>query len=335
MTEATSRRRLLRVAGMFGLSATLPAPALAQSAYPGSRPIRIVVPFPPGNTSDLVSRLVAEEVQQRFGTQVVVENRAGASGLLGVQTVSGARPDGLTLLVTTQSPIVVNPPLMRNPPYDPQRALDPVALFARTGFVLVASPDFPAATMAEAAAVLRAAPGRYSAANAGQGTMSHLAMELLGLSLGTRAESVPYRGSAAALVDLTAGRVQLMIDGFNSALPLTRDGRAKALAVVARERSPLAPELPSTRESGVSELAELEALSWTGLFGPPGTPPEVTTWWNNALRQVMSDPMIATKLAQQFVQAVPPTTPQLFAEEIASDLAKWRRVVREARIEPQ
>ncbi len=334
MMERSFSRRIL-LAGTAGLTA-LGVPGLARAqAYP-ARPVRIVVPFPPGNTSDILSRMVAEHVQARTGATIVVENRAGASGALGVQAVTSARPDGYTLLVTTQSPIVVNPPLSRNLPYDPQRDLTPMALFGRTGFVLVTAPDFPAKTVAEAVAVLRAAPpGRYSAANAGLGTLSHLAMELLSLSLGTRIESVPYRGSAAALLDLAAGRVQFMIDGFNSAVPQANAGRARALAVIARNRSPLLPEVPSVAESGVRELVELEALSWTGLFGPAGTPPEVTAWWMQALRQVMLDPEVKSKLALQFIEAVPPATPESFTQEIAADLAKWTRVVREAKIEPQ
>ncbi|MGG5809296.1 Bug family tripartite tricarboxylate transporter substrate binding protein [Falsiroseomonas sp. CW058] len=326
----TQRRALLAAVA----ATALPLPALAQ-AYP-SRPVRLVVPFPPGNTSDILARLVAEELQRRLGATLVVENRPGASGALGVQAVSGARPDGLTLLVTTQSPLVINPPLTRNLPYDPIRDLAPIALFARTGFALVVAPDFPARTMAEAAALLRAAPpGLYTAANPGLGTMSHLAMELLAHSLGARVESVPYRGSSAALLDLAAGRVQLMIDGFNSALPQAQGGRARLLGVVARQRSPLAPDAPSMAESGVAELAGLEAMSWTGLLGPAGTAPEVVAWWNAALRQVMGDPAVASKLAQTYIEAVVPGGPEPFAREIASDLAKWTGVVRDARIEPQ
>jgi tripartite-type tricarboxylate transporter receptor subunit TctC len=165
--------------------------------------------------------------------------------------------------------------------------------------------------------------------------MSHLAMALVGLALGTQVESVPYRGSAAALVDVAAGRVPLMIDGFNSAVPQVLGGHAKALAVVARQRSPLVPSVPSMAESGVPELAQIEALSWTGLLGPAGTPPEVAAWWTAALGEVMRDPAVVAKLAQTFVEAVPPTSAAAFAQEIASDLAKWTRVVGEARIERQ
>jgi tripartite-type tricarboxylate transporter receptor subunit TctC len=326
------RRALLAAAG--ALPASLALPALAQ-AYP-SRPVRVVVPFPPGNTSDILARLVAEDLQARNGVTVVVENRAGASGALGVQAVTGARPDGYTLLCTTQSPLVVNPPLTRNLPYDPIRDLTPIGVFARNGFVLCVSPNFPARTMAEAAAVLRAAPpGRFTAANPGLGTMSHLAMELLGLSLGTKIESVPYRGSAQALTDLAAGRVDLMIDGFASAVPQARGGTVRALALIQPGRSDLVPEVPGMAESGVPELATMEALSWTAMLAPANTPAEVVNWWVEALRRVMSDAGIARRLAQTFIGAFPPEAPAAFGAEIARDLAKWTRVVREARIEPQ
>ncbi|WP_270933142.1 Bug family tripartite tricarboxylate transporter substrate binding protein [Falsiroseomonas oryzae] len=326
----TTRRTLLAL----GAAAALPLPAFAQ-AYP-TRPVRVVVPFPPGNTSDILARLVAEEMQSRQGVTVVVENRAGASGALGVQAVTGARPDGYTLLVTTQSPLVVNPPLTRNLPYDPVRDLAPIGVFARNGFILVVSPNFPARTMAEAAAVLRAAPpGRFTAANPGLGTMSHLAMELLGLSLGTKIESVPYRGSAQALTDLAAGRVDLMIDGFASAVPQARGGTVRALSLIQPGRSDLVPEVPGLAESGVPELAAIEALSWTAMLGPAGTPPDIVAWWVDALRRVMSDSGVARRLAQTFIQAFPPDAPDAFGREIAADLAKWTRVVRDARIEPQ
>jgi len=324
------RRVLLAAPGL----AALPLPALAQ-AYP-SRPVRVVVPFPAGNTSDILARLVAEEMQARSGVTVVVENRAGASGALGVQAVTTARPDGYTLLCTTQSPLVVNPPLTRNLPYDPIRDLTPIGVFARNGFVLAVAPNFPARTMAEAAALLRAAPpGRYTAANPGLGTMSHLAMELLGLSLGTKIVSVPYRGSAQALTDLAAGRVDMMIDGFASAVPQTRGGTLRALSLMQPNRSELVPEIPGLAESGVPELAAIEALSWTAMLAPANTPAEIVIWWVEALRRVVSDAGVTRRLAQTFIQAFPPEAPAVFGQEIARDLAKWTRVVREARIELQ
>ena len=184
---------------LFGLAlACAGVLPLAAQPYP-SRPVRVVVSFPPGNMADLAARVLAEEAQRRLNVTLVVENRAGASGALGVQSVATARPDGYTLLVTSLSPIVVNPALIRNLPYDPQRDLAPISLLGWTGYIVSVAPDFPARTMAEAVQVLRANPGRYTAGNPGVGTLAHLTTELFSQLIGTRLESVPYRGSGAAL----------------------------------------------------------------------------------------------------------------------------------------
>lgn len=326
-----SRRTLLAVSG----SLLMQMSEVRAQTYP-ARPVQIIVPFPAGNTSDILARIIAEQVRALTGVTMVVENRAGASGAIGVRAVASAPPDGYTLMITTQSPLVVSPPLTRDLPYDPIRDVVPIALFARTRFILVTSPDFPANSVAEAVAVLRAAqPGHYSAANAGSGTLSQLAMELFASSLGTRFVAVPYRGSSAALVDLSAGRVQLMIDGLASAVPQARGGLAKAIAVIAPQRSPLVPEVPSIAEGGIPELAGLDAPSWTGLLGPAGTPPEVTTWWLNILRRIMADPAMITRLKEQYLEAVTPPEPSAFAGEIAADLARWTKVVRDARLDQQ
>jgi tripartite-type tricarboxylate transporter receptor subunit TctC len=235
----------------------------------------------------------------------------------------------LTLMVTTQSPIVVNPPLLKNPPYDPVRDLSPVALFARTGFVLVAAPSFPATTMAEAARVLRAAPpGTYSAANPGLGTMSHLAMALLGLSLGTRIESVPYRGSAPALNDTVSGTVQAMLDQLPSALGQIQGGRVRALAVTGPRRSALLPNVPTLAEIG---LAEAQATSWGAVMAPAGTPAAVVERYNALLRDILADATVKQRLAAAGADAVY-STPGELAATMRSETQKWGRVVREARI---
>lgn len=246
---------------LFGLALACAAalPALAQS-YP-TRPVRLVVPFPPGNAADLTARILAEEAQRRLNLSIVVENRAGGSGAIGVQAVTTARPDGYTLLVTSLSPVVVNPALIRNLPYDSQRDLAPVSLLGWIGYVFAVAPDFPARDMREAVAVLRANPGRYSAGNPGIGTLAHLTTELFSQMVGTRIESVPYRGSAAALLDLSTGRLGVMIDAMTSGLPQVQAGRVRGLAVVQSSRSALAPELPSMPETGVPELRELQALA--------------------------------------------------------------------------
>lgn len=315
------------------LFALVALPALAQT-YP-SRPVRMIVPFPPGNAADLSARLVAEEAGRRLNVTVVVENRAGGSGALGVTAVIQARADGHTILATSLSPIVVNPALVRNLPYDPQRDLSPVALIGWTGFLFLAAPDFPARTLPEAVAVLRAAPGRHSAGNPGIGTLAHLTTELFGQLTGARVESVPYRGSAAALLDLSTGRLGVMVDAMTSALPQVQAGRVRALAVMQSARSPLAPDIPALPEAGVPELREVQALAWTALFGPAGLPDEVTRFWNGAVNAWLADPAFVARLAAQNLEAAPPSPPARLAELVAADLARWNRVARDAGLEVQ
>ncbi len=317
---------LLAACGVAGMAAAQPYP---------SRPVRFIVPFPPGNAADLTARVLAEEAQRRLNLSVVVENRAGGSGTVGVQAVTGARPDGYTFLVTSLSPIVVNPALIRNLPYDPQRELAPVSLLGWTGYLFLAAPEFPARTLPEAIAVIRANPGRYSAGNPGVGTLAHLTTELFGLLTGARVESVPYRGSAAALLDLSTGRLGVMIDAMTSALPQVQGGRVRALAVVQPTRSALAPEVPSMVETGVAELRDFQAQAWVALFGPAGLPGEVTQYWNREMNRWLADPAFAARFASQNLEVAPPSPPERLAELVASDIAKWSRVAQDARIEMQ
>jgi tripartite-type tricarboxylate transporter receptor subunit TctC len=325
--------RVLRALGGLALACAVILPAWAQS-YP-SRPVRLVVPFPPGNAADLTARVLADEAQRRLNISVIVENRAGASGALGVQAVTSARPDGYTLLVTSLSPIVVNPALIRNLPYDPQRDLMPISLLGWTGYIFSVAPDFPARTLSEAVAVLRSQPGRYSAGNPGIGTLAHLTTELFGQLVGTRLESVPYRGSGAALLDLSTGRIAVMIDAMTSSLPQVQAGRVRGLAVVQPTRSALVPDLPSMAEVGVPELANFQALAWVALFGPVGLPEEVMGFWNREMNKWLADPAFAARFTAQNLEVAPPGGPDRLAELVRADLAKWNRVARDAKIEMQ
>lgn len=315
------------------LAAGLATPMLAraQPAYP-SRPVRIIVPFPPGNMSDLIARVLIDEMQQRHNVQVVVDNRAGATGAIGVQAVTSAPPDGHTLLLTSNSPIVVNPAVTPNLPFDVTRDLVSMALVGWTGFLIVVPPDFPANTLAEAVRLMKATPGRYIAANPGMGTAGHLNTEMFSRLTGTRLEQVPYRGSTQALLDVSTGRIQFMIDAMTSSLPQVQGGRVKALAVVARNRSPLLPDVPSMREAGVPEVADFESLAWAGIMGPAGTPPAVTLYWNRVINELLREESFRRRLAQQNVEAAPPSGPEKLADLVTNDLARWRQLVRDAHI---
>lgn len=314
------------------LAAGLATPVLARAqAYP-SRPVRIVVPFPPGNMSDLIARILIEEMQTRHNVQVVVDNRAGATGAIGVQAVTSAAPDGHTLLLTSNSPIVVNPAVTPNLPFDVTRDLVSMALIGWTGFLIVVPPDFPANNLADAVALMRAEPGRYIAANPGMGTAGHLNTEMFSRLTGTRLEQVPYRGSTQALLDISTGRVQFMIDAMTSSLPQVQGGRVKALAVVARNRTPLLPAVPSMREAGVPEVADFESLAWAGIMGPAGTPQAVTLYWNRVINELLREESFRQRLALQNVEAAPPSGPERLADLVTTDLARWRQLVRDAHI---
>jgi tripartite-type tricarboxylate transporter receptor subunit TctC len=329
MTQISRRHLAFGLAGLAAVGDT--RPGFAQ-AYP-SRPVRVVVPFPPGNMSDLISRRLAEEMQTRQSATLIVDNRPGATGALGVQVVARAEPDGYTLLVSSNSPLTVNPAVRSDLPFDVMRDLVPVALLGWTGFLVVFSPDFPANNLAEAVAVLRAKPGQYIAANPGTGTAGHLITEMFSKLTGAQLVHAPYRGSSQALIDLSQGRVHMMIDAMTSSLPQVRGNAVKALAVLSQKRSPLAPEIASMSESNIAELAQFEALAWTGLLAPALVTPDVIAYWNGQANVLLSEPRFVERLRVMNVEAAPPGPPERLRELMQTELARWTRVAREANIQ--
>jgi tripartite-type tricarboxylate transporter receptor subunit TctC len=300
-------------------------------AWP-TRPIRLIVPFPAGNAGDITARVMSEELSKRLGQPVVVDNRAGGSGSIGIQAVLQAPPDGYTLLVTSLSPLTIVPALNRNLPYDVERDLMPVALVGWTGMMLVATPEFPAGDLAGVIAELRANPGKHNFANVGPGTLSHLTAELFRISLGLEFEGVTYRGSGQALMDVNAGRVPLMFDGMTSSLAQARGGRVKPIAVSSARRSAFAPEVPTLAESGDARLSGFESVGWTGMLAARGTPRAVVERLNAVVNEALADPALAQRFAAQALELFPPSSPEQFADYIRADAARWQRVVREAKI---
>lgn len=304
--------------------------AFAQ-AYPSS-PVRIVVPFPPGNFSDLVGRLLVEEMQNRYGATLVVDNRAGATGAIGVQVVTQAQPDGYSLLLSSNSPLSVNAAVRSNLPFDIKKDLEPIALLGWTGYLLVVPPDFPARTLAEAVQLWRASPGKYTAANPGTGTAGHLITELVALNLGTRFEHAPYRGSGQALMDVNQSRAHLMIDAMTSSLPQVRGNTVRPLCVMSPRRSPLIPEVPSITEAGVPELANIDVVAWAGLFAPARTPAPIVQYWSERSNVLLRDPKVIERLAGMNVEAAPPGAPRDLRELMEKELVRWTDVARKAGI---
>jgi tripartite-type tricarboxylate transporter receptor subunit TctC len=321
-------RRAIGAAALAGLA----APPVRADTFP-SRSIRIIVPFPAGNAGDITARLTGEELSRRLGQPVVVDNRAGASGALGIQALIAAPADGHTLLVTSLSPLSITPALNRNLPYDPERDLAPVALIGWTGMMLVAAPELPVRSVADVVQLLRSQPGRHSFAHLGPGTLSHLTEELFALSLGLQVEGVPYRGSGQALLDVSTNRVSFMFDGMTSSLAQAQAGRVRGIAVSSPRRSIFAQDLPTLAESGLPNLEGFDVVGWTAMVAPRGTPADVISRINAAVNDALREGALAQRAAAQALELFPPAPPEALAAYLRADIERWRRVVREAKIE--
>lgn len=306
----------------------LPAMARAQGSWP-SRPIRLVVPFAPGGTTDVVGRIVAEKLGTRLGQPVIVENRAGAGATIGAQLVARAEPDGLVLLVSSSTSHGVSPALYPNIPYDALRDFTHVGMIARSPSVLLVNPASPVRNLADFAAAARAA-GEVRFAVAGIGTSSHLAGVRLAMALGVRTESIPYRGAGPALTDLMGGVVPAMMDSLPSSGPHVRAGSLRALAVSGAERAEGFADLPTLREGGL----DVVSYAWFGISGPAGLPALIVERLATELRAVLTDPATRTRL-EELGGAPPDTTPESYTAFIRDELAAFAPLVRAAGLQPQ
>ncbi|MDE2003952.1 MAG: tripartite tricarboxylate transporter substrate binding protein [Betaproteobacteria bacterium] len=299
------------------------SPAFAQAAYP-SKPIRMVVPFPPGGTTDILARAVAQKLSETWGQQVIVDNRPGAGGNIGSDLVAKAAPDGYTLLMGTVGTHAINPSLYARMPYDAQKDFAPVILVASVPNVLEVNPSLPVHTVQELIAYAKANPGKLNFASSGNGTSIHLSGELFKAMTGVKMTHVPYKGSAPALADLVGGQVQLMFDNLPSSLGLIKGGKLRAIAVTSTTRSSALPDVPTIAESG---LPGYEASSWFGVFAPASTPPAIVDKLNAAIGAWLASPDAKEKLASQGAIAAG-GTPADFARFIASETVKWAKVVK-------
>lgn len=317
------------VAGHAALGATLAAaPGLVGRAWAqGTGRIRLVIPFSAGATSDLLARPIVQALQRELGQDIVIENKPGAGGLTGAAEVARAAPDGLTLAWGTVSNHAIAPSLYPNPPYDPLRGFAPIALLCTVPHVVMVHPSMPAQSLAELVALLRREPGRWDYASSGNGTISHLIAESFKAATGTHAVHIPYRSSAQGLPDFLAGRVHLMFDTVVVSRAPVADGRARALAVTSRERSPLLPQLSTVRDSGLPELRDFEASGWFGIYGPAALPPAKVRNLNAALNRVIRQPEVAQTLAQAG-SSVLGGTPDEFAEHNRREVQRWGALVK-------
>jgi tripartite-type tricarboxylate transporter receptor subunit TctC len=323
MSKTLHRRALLGAAAL----PLLPGLARAQSDWP-SRPVRIIVPFPPGQAADIFTRLVADELSKRWPHRVVVENRAGGAGAPALEAGARAAPDGYTLITGTSGTLGVNPSVLPRIPYDAERDFAPISNIFIAPLVLVAHPSQPFQTVAAFAEAARARPGALDCASAGPATSQHMATELLMLRTGLRLNIVHYRGSGPGITDLIAGNVPLMMDSVASALPHIRSGRARALAVTTRARISALPEVPTIAETLVPGY---EAVGWSGLVAPAATPAPIVARISADVGAILRDPAIVRRIEEMGAIA-DPTTPEQYAAFIREEIAKWREVARAANV---
>ena len=266
---------------------------------------------------------MADKLGQRLGQPIIVENKAGAQGAIGVDAVAKAAPDGYTLLVTSLSPIVITPSVYKTLPYDPMRDLAPVALIGWTGLILVASPQFPANSVNELMTFAKANPGKTTYASIGQGTLSMLSMELIKQAAKVDVLHVPYKGSSQALTDLIGNQVSVMMDGMTSAYAQVKGGKLKALAVSSLKRSAFAPEIPTLSESGIAGLKDFDVVGWTGMLAPAGTPKAVIDRLNSEVNQIMQTEEFRSRVAAQSLELYSPSSPEQFASYIKRESVRW------------
>jgi len=313
-----------------GFIVFLYATLAAAAAYP-ERPIRFVVPFPPGTTTDVVARLVSQRTGERLRQQIVVDNRSGASGTIGVETVARAAPDGYTWGLGTTTTHALAPILNTKLGYDAARDFAPVALLGDSPYFLTTNPAFPALNVGEFIAYARANPGKVSYASVGNFSMGHLAGELLKRAGGFDMVHVPYKGSNLALIDLLAGRIQLNISTIAASLPHVKAGKLRALAVASRQRVAALPQTPTVAESG---FPGYQASLWVGLFVPARTPGSIVAQLNRELNFTLRAAEMREALAEQAFEAGE-LTPAAFARLIREDTALWRKVISEAGLKPE
>ncbi len=313
--------RMLRVV-LLGMLMAISAGAAAQD-WP-TKPVRLVTPYPPGGTTDILSRLFAQRMD--LGQQIIIEARPGAGGNVGTEQVARATPDGYTLVMGASGPMAINASLFRKLPYDPAKDLTPIVLVASVPLVLVVHPSILVKDVQELITLLKANPDKYTYASAGNGTPQHLSGELFKSMTGTRMAHVPYKGSGPAVNDLVGGQVPIAFESMIAVLPQVQAGRLRALGVTSAKRSPTVPDIPSLAESGVPGY---ESIAWYGVAGPAGIPKPIVDRINREMRRVLNETEMKARLFAMGSASVH-GTPEQFGAFIRSEIQKWARVVKES-----
>jgi tripartite-type tricarboxylate transporter receptor subunit TctC len=328
-----SRRRALALGvsgGLFGLSSGWlvgPSPAHAQ-AYP-SKPIRFIVPYPPGGGTDVVARIMLEPLMAAIGGNIIIDNRSGAAGSIGTDVVAKATADGYTLLFTLSSH-TINPGLYSKLAFDTEQDFVPISQVASLPQILVANNDAPFKTLADLIAAAKLKPGSVNFGSVGAGSPGHIAGELLDLKAGTKMQHIPYRGGGPAMIDLLGGTIPVLWVSIPAAAQQVKAGKVKALAVSTKGRSSMFPNLPTVAEQG---FPDFEVDSWFAMFAPTGTPRDLVDRWNKAVVGVLNMPDIREKLLQQGAEAVG-SSPEQLDTIVRAEIIKWTAVIRQANIKP-
>ena len=320
----SARRGLSLLIAALGFALATAAPAGAQ--YP-DKPIRLLLPFPAGGTVDLVARLVTAQMAEDLGRPFVIENRAGAGGVIATDATAKAAPDGYTLMLTTPNH-TINAALNLKLPYDTEKDIAPISIIAEIPELLVSHPSAPFDSFAGFVEYAKRNPGKLNYASAGNGTLPHLTMELLLRRLGIEVAHIPYRGAAPAMTDLLAGQVQLKMDTYATARQVVAEGKLRALAFASRERSPLMADVPTVAEMG---LPGYEGILWMGMVAPAATPQAIIDKLAAAAQRAVRSPATADRLRRDGVEPVG-GTPQAFAAQIAKEITGWRSLAQAAKI---
>jgi tripartite-type tricarboxylate transporter receptor subunit TctC len=314
--------------GIIAAALAVALPVLAQT-YP-SKPIKIVVPYPPGGFNDTLGRTLAAKFTEAWGQPAIVENKPGANTVIGTDFVAKSPPDGYTLLVVA-FPFAVTPSLIKNMPYDTVKDFAPVVLAAQSPNLLVVNPSVPVKSVAELVALAKSKPGSLSYASTGNGSSNHISMELFKNLAGVQIVHIPYKGSAPAVTDLLGGQVQVMFDNVPNVLPQVKAGRLTALAQTGSKRSALVADLPTVAEAGVPGY---EVTVWFGLVAPAGTPPAVVQKLNAEVLRILAMPDVRERFLAQGVEPVG-STPEQFSDHIRAQMAKWAKVVADAGVKAE
>ncbi|MFB9263942.1 Bug family tripartite tricarboxylate transporter substrate binding protein [Bradyrhizobium erythrophlei] len=314
------------IAGSGGALALLAGvPASAQGGYP-SRAIKMVVPYPAGGTTDLLGRMVADQLKSGLGATVVVENRPGVGTTLGAEQVAKSDPDGYTLLMATSTTLAINKALYKTLPYDPVRDFAPIALIANVPFVLIINPSIPAKSLTEFIAYAKSKPG-LAFASAGNGSPQHLGAEMLKAAAGIQIRHVPYRGSMPAMLDVIAGHIPFMVVDLRPALQQIKEGKVRALGVTTPKRVIAAPGIPTLAESG---LPGFELVAWQGVVAPAGTPRDIVDQLAGQIGKLLAEPATRDRLAALTLEPLPGSTPASFAAYIKAEVDRWALIVKKS-----